>query len=503
MKKRRQLFSILLSVLLTAAMCLSNGVYSVYAIDDELPEETGNQTPLSEVSEETETSGSEETDSEQMEESADNTETQSLGSDQQESAPAIDQEIQDVSDTELFPAFDQSQSIDGVVVTVKAPEGVFPCNAELSVAKVSTTTQQEVDQAIAQVRSDEKTVVESYTFDIKILDDEGKEIQPADGNKVSVSFQLAAAENTNLETNVYHVSDSEETIAAESVTKLDPVEETGDIVIVETDGFSIYTVEFTYGSLEYVLTGDTSVPLSDVLSVLNLQGTVSDVEVSNPSLFKAEQNDDIWILSALQPFTSTEWMKITIDGVVYEVTVTDTIPGETVTTEVVMGNNEEKSGDFTISTNGVVRGPDNGTSTIKDGTITNQATNSRTGNPAVEGADGSALIASNILNLNRVSIKTYNKSLVLNIWNNKTLNATDTHLEWVNTPTTLDNTVLLLGSINTDNAKGTLNFSGSSSLENMIGLSVRSTTYAALKTPFNRYACEYPTDFTSFLVFLR
>ena len=92
---------------------------------------------------------------------------------------------------------------------------------------------------------------------------------------------------------------------------------------METDGFSLYTVEFTYSNLEYVLPGDTSAPLSEVLTAVGLTGEVTAVQVSNSSLISASKETGEWIVTAHQAFDTTEWMKVTINGVVFEIKVTD------------------------------------------------------------------------------------------------------------------------------------------------------------------------------------
>ena len=122
-----------------------------------------------------------------------------------------------------------------------------------------------------------------------------------------------------------------------------PIETDGDTAIAETDGFSLYTVEFTYDSKQYVLPGGSEVALSEILDTVGLTGEVSDVEVSDESLFSAKkcktadgntpENDEegnsiedengTWFVFAHQAFSSEEWMKVTIGGVVYEITVTD------------------------------------------------------------------------------------------------------------------------------------------------------------------------------------
>lgn len=86
---------------------------------------------------------------------------------------------------------------------------------------------------------------------------------------------------------------------------------------------SHYTVEFTCNDLEYVLPGDSSVPMSEILSTLGLTGEAEAVEISDTSLFSASDATGEWIVTAHQAFSTTEWMKVTINGVVYEITVTD------------------------------------------------------------------------------------------------------------------------------------------------------------------------------------
>ena len=84
-----------------------------------------------------------------------------------------------------------------------------------------------------------------------------------------------------------------------------------------------YTVEFTRDGLEYVLPGDTSVAMSEILSALGLPGEVETVEVSNPGLFSASNATGEWVVTAHRTFSTTEWMKVTVGGVTYEIVVTD------------------------------------------------------------------------------------------------------------------------------------------------------------------------------------
>ncbi len=215
--------------------------------------------------------------------------------------------------------FEQSRTVSDVTVTVRAESGAFPDGATLSVKRVSRDLRNQASEAIEDVRDEDQNVAASYTFDIKVLDGEGNELQPAPGYDVEVSFALAEVEDENLEANVYHVTDEGDGLTAEKLE----AEAEADTVTAITDGFSLYTVEFTYNNLEYVLPGDTAVPMSEILAALNLTGEVTAAKVSDKNLFNATLDDGEWIVEALQPFTSTEWMKVTIYGVVYKITVTD------------------------------------------------------------------------------------------------------------------------------------------------------------------------------------
>ena len=199
-------------------------------------------------------------------------------------------------------SFSQSQIIDDVTVTVEADSGVFPSDAVLSVTKVSKEKKKAIADIVEEVRDDNVIVAVSYTFDISILDSSGNELQPYDDQNVTVSFSSVKVDDPNLTADIYHISDEGE------IERLE-IETLGDQVSADTDGFSYYTVEFTYNKNQYVLQGDESVALGDILEVIGLIGEVTDVECSNQDLFSAEYNGE-WIVTANQAFTSEEWMTI-------------------------------------------------------------------------------------------------------------------------------------------------------------------------------------------------
>ena len=228
-----------------------------------------------------------------------------------------------------MPVFSQSKTVDDVVVSVTAPEGVFPAEATLSVTKVPVQAQTMVDAAVEAERSENVNVAVSYTFDIKVLDAEGYELQPAEGQGVNVSFTLAAAQDSNLKASVYHVDESGASAVLDAETQ-------GGTVTAATDGFSYYTVEFTYQNLKYVLSGGGSVALDTVLSTVGLTGEVANAYGSNDSLFSVSNSTGEWIVTSHEAFDSTESLMVLINGVEYVITVTDdnTWPGGTIKLEL-------------------------------------------------------------------------------------------------------------------------------------------------------------------------
>lgn len=223
-------------------------------------------------------------------------------------------------------AFEASAVVDGVTISVKADDGVFKDAQALKVRKVSNSEAEKVKEAIEEKRETGKNVATSYTFDIAVLDAFGNEVQPdTKKGEVSVSFQMEEAKNQNLSADIYHVDETSQAEKLETEVK-------GDEVSAKTDGFSFYTVEFTYGSMQYVLAGDSQIDLSEILAKVGLSGEVTAVAVSNSSLFSAEKTaDNKWMITAHKAFDTREWMKVTIKDVIYEIAVTDSQHPLTVT----------------------------------------------------------------------------------------------------------------------------------------------------------------------------
>ncbi|KMZ54503.1 InlB B-repeat-containing protein [Dorea sp. D27] len=140
-----------------------------------------------------------------------------------------DREGTAVETTEARPAKKVSETVDGTVITVEAPEGVLAEGWTLSVKPVSKKS---VEAAIENALEEEREISGIKAFDITILDKDGKEIQP-DGN-VNVTFSNVGIDGEVLE--VYHVNDSKK--KAELVGQA-----VGSYAVgCEAEHFSIYTI---------------------------------------------------------------------------------------------------------------------------------------------------------------------------------------------------------------------------------------------------------------------
>ncbi|MBQ6018071.1 MAG: InlB B-repeat-containing protein [Clostridiales bacterium] len=240
------------------------------------------------------------------------------------------------------PAFKDAKTVNGVTVTVSAPEGVFPKGSYLSVESVPVSAQSMMNEAVENERDANANVAVSYTFDIKVLDAEDNEVQPANSESVKVSFGLAEAKDDNLEAQVYHISDEGNAEALDTSVN-------GDAVEAVTDGFSFYTVEFTYGTMTYVLPGDSEVKLSDVLSYVGLSGEVTVASGSNDELFSVTKESGEWMIHSHQPFNTEEKLSVTINGIVYEIIVTDSnVSGTIYASSLTDNDNLVLTGDTTL-----------------------------------------------------------------------------------------------------------------------------------------------------------
>ena len=164
---------------------------------------------------------------------------------------------------------------------MQAEAGVFPGNAQLSVARVPVRKRREAEKAVEEVRDEDVNVVVSYAFNIKVIDpDTRQELQPADGEHVSISFACEKVADANLDTSVYHIDDTGEAEKLDVVTEEETTDGSAPSATVETEGFSTYVVEFTHLPLVYraSLTSEENLVLvSEIILNLGLTGTYTEV----------------------------------------------------------------------------------------------------------------------------------------------------------------------------------------------------------------------------------
>jgi len=177
-------------------------------------------------------------------------------------------------------------------VSVSAPVGAFPADAVLTVndpmPERRTLKAASITPFAAVPETDDSAgfiTAKSYSYEITVTDAEGNHLQPAEGMTVILSFALAEADDPNLIPRVLHEG------------KEIPCYTENGAVIAETTGFSRYTVEFYYTEKEYVMPGDSVIPMSEILTTLGLTGEVTAVEISDTSLFSASNETGEWVVT--------------------------------------------------------------------------------------------------------------------------------------------------------------------------------------------------------------
>ena len=161
-------------------------------------------------------------------------------------------------------------------------------------------------------------------FDISIMAD-GEEVQPS--APVSVKIQLATVpeEAVEADAQVLHFGDQPEVLDAQTA---------GGQVSFEANGFSVYavayTVDFEYEGKTWSFPGQGSYSLNEILEQLEIFGEAADVALERivdvgglPNALYLEEKEDGWFLTSEVPFQDTFELKVSVDGKVYRITVTD------------------------------------------------------------------------------------------------------------------------------------------------------------------------------------
>ena len=154
-------------------------------------------------------------------------------------------------------AFDQTVTVDRVKIKVTAEAGAFEEGAKLSAARVPSTQLKEVENAVADARAKDELVKSAYAFDVKIMSQDGRALQPAAGKKVKVSFATEEVVNNSLSAVVYHIVGPKDNIKAQKLATT--VNREAKAAEAQTTGLSYYVVEFVSKN-STVANTDTNAP---------------------------------------------------------------------------------------------------------------------------------------------------------------------------------------------------------------------------------------------------
>ncbi len=157
-----------------------------------------------------------------------------------EATKELTEKVEAVEETAVVieKEFNQDTIIDGIRIALYAEPGVLPADAELRVEKVAEYKEEQIEEVIDGELGEDKTVEETYSYDINIYSPSlGDFVQPVDGT-VEVRFeQIAAAASSDTELAVFHVEDdlSGATQVASAGSEATDIE-------FDAEHFSIYTV---------------------------------------------------------------------------------------------------------------------------------------------------------------------------------------------------------------------------------------------------------------------
>lgn len=214
---------------------------------------------------------------------------------------------------ESVEVFEMTQSCGDVIVSINASEGVFPEGAYFEVSEVSDSEEECIADAVSEIRDGDEQVATSYIYDITVYDKDGNEIEPnTEYGQVSVTFSMNEVSDSNLQTKVYHVEGSEDSLSAKELE----ANVSGDEVTVLTDGFSYYVVEFVSQDPlrpNYLIKRGDRVTISKILDAcgISIQGEINDVSSNNTGL-NVEMADSTWYVSASDSFTSNATLQVDV-----------------------------------------------------------------------------------------------------------------------------------------------------------------------------------------------
>lgn len=255
--------------------------------------------------------------------------------------------------------------IDGVIVSVSAPAGVFPKGATYKVTKVDDASKKLGDEAVDKIDDNNRIIAKSYTYDIKVYDEKGNSIQPKDATKVNVSFKMREVSDANLDTEIYHINeiaipeDTDKTdkkddnlnlaksdpsvvvdeakrikLSAEKLTLLEDKDlikaeeyESNVLVnaikdeqtaVVESNSFSTYVVNFTYTTKHYTVNDGETITIDAIKNGVGLTGTVTAASSSDEQLLQVNGTTSV---KPLQQFYNPVVLTLNINSTEYKINV--------------------------------------------------------------------------------------------------------------------------------------------------------------------------------------
>lgn len=181
-------------------------------------EEAAAETPAEETSESADSSGAEQT---------------SAAETNPEEAVTSEEEVAKEEEVK-YPAVTLKKTVNGVTVTLKAPEGSLPEGAKLTVAAVNRA---DVEAAVEnKLESQGKIMEDVAAFDVTPTDKDGKEIQPR--KDVTVTFSGTGLDISGISSiEVFRVSDD-----AGTVTEMPTSVASADTQKFSTDHFTLYVI---------------------------------------------------------------------------------------------------------------------------------------------------------------------------------------------------------------------------------------------------------------------
>ena len=246
-----------------------------------------------------------------------------------------------------YPAVSFSDSLGDMIVYVEAPEGAFPENTRMQLKEVEDEAAL-VDSINSNLENKEVKAIKAVDITFIYNNEEFEPLKPIKVSMTSSFIEsnkedeqlLVHVDNDNnaniVETTEVKEKDVEAINNVEEVQTLventDEINEitTDNTVAFESDAFSVYavvyTVDFEYEGYTYSINGGSSILLSELFDVLNIEDQIENAEnvtFSNPDLVGVEKIGDDWTINSLKAFSSQESLIVLFPNKQISIIVTD------------------------------------------------------------------------------------------------------------------------------------------------------------------------------------